>query len=107
MAPITCRKLVRASPEAVFAAAADLRGSPSRIPAILRSEVLTEGPVRTGTRFRETRRMFGREATVEMEVQAFDPPRSYAIGCDSCGARYRTQMRFRPAQGGTEIEMEF
>ncbi|MBK8178639.1 MAG: SRPBCC family protein [Planctomycetes bacterium] len=107
MTSITSSRFVRASQAAAFALASDLRGAPSRIPAIVRLEVLTDGPIGVGTRFRETRRMFGREATEEMEVTSFDPPRSYAVGCESCGARYRSEFRFTPQDGGTEIRMEF
>lgn len=100
-------RLTRASQAEAFAAASDLSGAPSRIPAIVRIEVLGSGAVGKGTRFRETRRMFGREATEEMEIYEFDPPRSYTAGCDSCGSRFRSTFRFTPKPDGTEISMEF
>jgi hypothetical protein len=107
MAQITLEKQVRASVQRVFAVATNLRDAPRNIPAIKSLEVLTDGPVRLGTRFRETRVMFGREATEEMEVTAFDPPRSVSIGCESHGCRYRTDFRFEPRDGGTHVEMTF
>jgi len=107
MASITTSRFVNAPPAAVFAAASDLRNAPARIPSILALDVLTEGPVRQGTRFRETRRMFGREATEEMEMLSFDPPRSYSVGCESCGCRYRSDFTFTPKHGGTELAMSF
>jgi hypothetical protein len=51
--------------------------------------------------------MFKREATEEMEVTAFDPPRSYTLGCESCGCRYSTVMRFTPRGAGTDVAMTF
>ncbi len=107
MPRITLGKQVRAPIQRVFAVASNLRDAPKNIPAITKMEVLTEGPVRLGTRFRETRKMFGREATEEMEVTAFDPPRAISIGCENHGCRYRTDFLFEPRDGGTHVEMTF
>ena len=51
---------VDAPPEVVFAHASDFRRAPEFITAIAKMEILTSGPVGAGTRFRETRMMFGR-----------------------------------------------
>lgn len=107
MLQLTKTREIAAPPERVFQVASDLRGAVGRIRAITKIEVLTEGPVRMGTRFRETRTMFGRAATEEMEITAFDPPRSYAVGAESCGCRYRTELRFTPKGSGTELEFTF
>ena len=104
---ITVRKQIDAPPERVFAAATDLANAPKRIEGITRMELLTPGPVATGTRFRETRVLFGREATEELEVQGFEPPRRFSIGCDNHGCRYRTEFRFEPSGEGTEVELRF
>jgi len=72
---------------------------------IERIEVLTDGPVGVGTRFRETRILFKREATEEMEFTAFEPGVSYSVGCESCGCRYDTRFDFVPEGGGTRVEM--
>ncbi len=98
---------IEAPPEDVFRAASDVRGWPEAISGITGVEVLTEGPIGLGTRFRETRVMFGRPATEEMEFLAFDPPRSYLVGCDSHGCRYRSLFSFEAEEGGTRVEMEF
>ncbi|MBI5852360.1 MAG: SRPBCC family protein [Planctomycetes bacterium] len=94
-------------PAEVFAAATDFAGAPKRISGILRVEMLTDGPVGVGTRFKETRKMFGKEATEEMTVVEFDPGRRYVLGAMSCGCRYRTEIRVEPAGGGSRIAMEF
>jgi hypothetical protein len=98
---------VAAPPARVFAVASDLRGAAGRIRGIAKMEVLTDGPVRVGTRFRETRKMFGREATEEMEVVTFDPPRAMAFGCENHGCRYHMEMRCVPKGAGTELQMHF
>jgi len=96
-----------ASPSAVFAACTDFGGAAGWISAITRMEVLTPGPVGKGTRFRETRRMFGKEATETMEVIEFTPNTSYVLGAESCGARYRSTFTFTPLGAGTEVEFRF
>lgn len=107
MAGTDCSVLVDAPPERVFELATDFAGAPGRIRGISRVEMLTDGPVGVGTRFRETRTMFGREASETMDVAEFDPPRSYALVCESHGARYRSVFRFVPEGGGTRVEMAF
>jgi uncharacterized protein YndB with AHSA1/START domain len=98
---------VNAPPARVFAVATDLRRAPDFMRAITKLEVLTEGPVRAGTRFRETRKMFGKEATEEMEILSLDAPKSYTVGCDNHGCRYRTEIRVEPRGQGSELSMTF
>lgn len=100
-------RTIPAAPEQVFAAATDVVGAPRRIDGIESTELLTDGPVGLGTRFRETRVMFGKEATEEMEVVGFDPPRSWSLAAESCGCKYLTEIRFVPDGAGTRIEMDF
>lgn len=107
MSGFTLNKHIHASPETVFSHFTDFAKAAETIEAITEMEILTEGPVKKGTRFRETRVMFKREATEEMEVIAFDPPRSYALGCESHGCRYHTEYRFKPSGTGTDVEMDF
>lgn len=96
-----------APPAKVFAVASDFPNGARTVKAITKMEMLTPGPVGVGTRFRETRTMFGREATEEMQVTAFDPPRSYALEAKSHGCHYMTELHFTPSGTGTEIEMRF
>ncbi len=84
----------------------DLRRAAERVRGIERLELLTEGEVGAGTRFRETRVMFKKEAVEEMEITAFEPPRSMRVEADSCGAHFRTVYRFTPQEQGTLVEME-
>ena len=106
MAHFQMSKTVQAPPDRVFGAFTDLQNAAARIRGISRIELLTPGPVCVGTRFRETRRMFGKEATEEMTVTAYEPPRLYAMGADSCGMRYATTFRFAPDGGGTRVDVE-
>ena len=104
---VTIREQISASPERVFAVASDFANAPKAIPGILRVEMLTPGPVGVGSRFRETRKMFGKEASEEMTVAEIEPPRRYLLTAESHGSRYRTEFRFEPAAAGTEVVMTF
>jgi Polyketide cyclase / dehydrase and lipid transport len=107
MTKVTIKRHVKAPPSKVFAVASDFPNGASIVKAIEKTEMLTPGPVGVGTRFRETRTMFGRSATEEMSVSAFNPPRSFALSAESHGARYETTFTFTEKDGGTEIEMCF
>jgi uncharacterized membrane protein len=107
MAGFTLTKHVRAPVERVFDVFTDLHHAAERVNGIEAIEVLTEGPIGAGTRWRETRIMFGKAASEEMWISEFDPPRRYSVECDSCGARYVTHFRFTPEENGTRVEQEF
>ena len=92
MGMITVVKIIDAPLDRVFEVFTDLPGTPGRISAITKLEVLTDGPIGVGTRWRETRVMFGREATETMEITAIDPPRSYSAAANSCGCHYETMF---------------
>lgn len=99
---------VEAPRDRVFAVYSDIANAASRIPDIKRIEMLSTGPAGVGTRWRETRVMFGREASETMEITEFRPPEFYAVGADSCGIAYRTTFTFREAgPARTEVEMTF
>ena len=91
MAGFELTEHVAAPPAEVFAVFADFEGAPQRTSGIDKLEVLTEGPIGPGTRFRETRTMFGRQTTEELEIVAFDEGRSYSVRCESCGCEFRTR----------------
>ena len=108
MVKYTLGRDVDAPPERVFNLASDFAGSPERISGIERVEILTDGPVGVGTRFKETRIIFKREATEEMEVTEFEPPHRYRLMAESCGCRYQTDILVKPKPGGgSRIEFEF
>jgi hypothetical protein len=101
MAPFTMQKRISAPVDVVFEVASDLEHAAENIRAIEKVEVLTPGPVGVATRWRETRKMMGREATETIEFTAFDRPRSFTAGCESCGAYLETVFRFETANGMT------
>jgi hypothetical protein len=109
MANFQLTKRITAPVDVVFDVASDLGRAAETFRAIEKIEVLTPGPVGVATRWRETRRMMGREATETIEFTAFDRPRSYTAGCESCGVYLETAFRFEPANGvtpGTNVTVE-
>lgn len=101
------REQILAPPEAVFAAATDFPNAPQRIRGIKKMEMLTQGPVGVGTKFRETRVMFGQEAALTMEVVEFQQGRSYTLRAIDSGCEYRTTVSVRPAASGSEVTFDF
>ncbi len=103
MGPITASKHLRAPLETVWEVMAEFDNAADRIQAIVKLEVLTDGPVGLGTRFRETRIMFKKEATEEMEITAWDPPNSYTTEADGCGCHYTTVITCEGDGDGTKV----
>lgn len=103
MKPIDTSITVAAPPERMFAIFTDLEGAPGRIRGIKKVELLTPGPVRVGTKWRETRVFGKREATEVLEVTEFVPGRTFSVGCSSCGCRYDSTFRFERAGSGTKV----
>jgi carbon monoxide dehydrogenase subunit G len=98
-------KTVNAPVEKTFQLFSDFPNAAARIDGITNVEMLTDGPVGVGTRFKETRVMFGREATEEMEVTQFEPNRLYTVAANSCGARMESTFKFQPVGNQTRVEM--
>jgi hypothetical protein len=106
---LTMTKRIHAPVDVVFDVASDLARAAENFRAIEKIEVLTPGAVGVGTRWRETRKMMGREATETIEFTAFDRPRGYTAGCESCGVYLETAFRFEAANGvapGTDVTVE-
>jgi uncharacterized protein YndB with AHSA1/START domain len=89
---------IGAPAEHVWALVTDLPNSPEVMSAISKIEILG-GPESfgVGTRWRETRTMFGREATEVMQVRDLTPGRAYTVTAESHGTRYTTTMEVIPA----------
>jgi hypothetical protein len=92
----------------VFAIFCDLDNAVSDLESITKIEVLA-GPAQLnmGTKWRETRIMFGKEATEEMWVTAYELGTSYAVEAESHGTHYRTEYRFSAEGKGTLATMTF
>ena len=106
MARFSLTTRINATPARAFSVFSDLHNADQRVSGIKKLQVLTDGPIGKGTRFRETRTMFGKDHTEEMEIIDFQPDRSYTVFCSSCGAESSCKFQFRPEGAATVVEME-
>lgn len=102
---LVLEETVQAPLEVTFDVFSDLNNAAKNVESIESLEILGGGPVGKGTRFRETRIMFGKEATEEMEISAYDPPSSYTVTGYSCGVEFNTTYRFAEAGDATKVTM--
>lgn len=98
---------INASLDRVFDVFTDVSRTAERIESITRIELLTPGPMQVGTRWKETRVVFKKEATEEMEVTIFEPNQRYDVRCEACGAVFNTTFRFASDDGGTRVDVAF
>ena len=99
-------QLVAAPIPAVFAAFTDFEHAAAHVKDIVRIEMLTPGPVGVGTKFKETRKMFGKESTETMEVTAFAPNQLVELSANSCGAEIKSRFTFSPDGPATRVGVD-
>jgi len=104
MGRITVTRRVRAPLERVFDMVAHVERFREAVPEIVDVEFI--GPTRkgVGTRFRETRRMGKRRATVELEVQEYVENDRVRIVSDAGGSVWDSLFTVAPADEG-EVEL--
>lgn len=100
-----------APPQRVFEALTDFESMPDWMPNLESIEVLTDGEIGEGTRWREKRMMFGKEATETMEFTGFDPPGAFEIRADgsegsSGSGKYRFGYTIEPEGEGTHVRVD-
>lgn len=94
--------------EVVWAIITDIERSPEVIDGIDAVERLDAGDrFGVGTRWEETRTMFGRQTTEEMEITALEPGTSYTVEADGRGAHYVSTMSLEPLGDRTRLSMSF
>ncbi|MGV9451142.1 SRPBCC family protein [Streptomyces sp. NPDC003635] len=105
---VTVERRIAAAQGSVWAALTDLRGMERVLSGVSKVEVLSDGPFGVGTRWRETRRMFGKDATEEMWVTVCEVPERYVVEAESHGSRYVSEWELR-ADGPitTTVRMTF
>ncbi|MGW0468409.1 SRPBCC family protein [Streptomyces sp. NPDC003027] len=105
---VVVERRIRATPGPVWETMTDLKDMERILTGVDRVEVLTEGAFGVGTRWRETRRMFGKEATEEMTVTESVPPDRYVTVADSHGMHYVSEIALRPdGADATTVRMTF
>ena len=100
---------IDASAARVWEVITDLEGSPRVLSGVEKVERIDAArSFGVGTRWRETRTLFGKQATEEMAVTAVDPGRSYTVEADSRGARYTSILAVEPLdEHRSKLSMSF
>jgi uncharacterized protein YndB with AHSA1/START domain len=107
MTTVTVSTAIAGPVERVFDAFTDIEHGADRVSNIARIEMLTVGPAKLGTRWRETRRIPGGLDSAEMELTAFERNRTYTITHEKAGARIDALFTFQPVAKGTRVEVAF
>ncbi|MFF5445773.1 SRPBCC family protein [Streptomyces sp. NPDC012888] len=105
---VSVEREIAAPADEVWQALTDLESMPLVLGGVDSVEVLTPGPFGVGTRWRETRRMFGKSATEEMWVTACEAPSRYVTEAENAGMRYESEFRLAGrGPGRTAVRMTF
>jgi carbon monoxide dehydrogenase subunit G len=101
---------IAAPPDKVFRLTTDVDRFGEWMPGFVRVEKHTPGPLVTGSRFRETRKMFGRDSTEEFEATLVDAPRTLDLFVDgakgtSGKGEFRFRYEFSPSGAGTRVKL--
>ena len=97
---------INATPEAVFGVVSDVENSPDRIDSFEKVDMLTDGSVGIGTRWRETRRTNSKQSVEEWEMTAFESPNFFSAYCDSQGYDVKWTMRVNSEGDGSRLTLD-
>jgi len=102
---------IAAPPERVFQALTDVEAAKAWMPNLVSIEWVEQRAEGVGSQFRETRRMFGREATEHFEVAALEPNRMvelYVDGTKGTSGKgwYRFRYHLEPSGGGIRLRLD-
>lgn len=104
---IELSRSVDAPPDRVWRVLTSVDSAPQVLSGVDSVERLAGVGYEVGTRWRETRTMFGRAATEEMTVTAVEPGRHTVVEAESGGVRYRTEFDVAPDRAGTMLTVRF
>lgn len=105
MTRITVTRVIDAPLDVVFRTVADIREFSKAVPHIVNVEFVSAVQSGVGTRFRETRRMKGKEATEEFEVTEYVENERVRIVTDSHGTVWDSVFSVAPEDGGTGLTL--
>lgn len=105
MAGFKMSEWISRPPQAVFDFITTADNAPKVVQSVKSMVKLTEGPVRVGTRYRETRLMRGKEEHAELEVTAYEPNQRYAVKNLTQGIETVYQYTFHPESNGTRVDL--
>ncbi|MHC4817139.1 MAG: SRPBCC family protein, partial [Planctomycetota bacterium] len=100
MGRTTVSRTIEAPIETVFDTVAHIENFSKAIPDIVNVEFLSDVRSGVGTHFRETRRMRGKEVSVELAVTEYVENDHIRIVSDTHGTVWDTVFTVEPATGG-------
>jgi len=106
---VTISEFINAPRQAVFNLFADFENAAKNIASIEKMEFVEGDPTQPGEglKWKETRTVFGKEATETMWIAEIRPPEMYRVKSDSYGTDYESTYTFTEAADGTEVTMTF
>ena len=103
MAHIQGEVFIRRSVEEVFDFVADERNEPTYNRNMVSSELITEGPIGVGTRFRAAVRGRSRPMGMDIEYTGFERPHLIASTTRISSADFTGTLTFSPTSAGTRL----
>ena len=105
---VSATETINAPIEKVFAAFTDFANMEQKISGIKKMEFLSgDAEAKVGMKWRETRIMFGKEATEEMWITEINDNRNYVVEAESHGTKYRSEYTFVSKGDQTEVTLVF
>ena len=101
---ITTKRIIEAPVKKVFDCVAHIEQYRKAQPHIIDVEFLTEQRVGTGTKFRETRMMHGKQQLTELEVTQYVPDEKVRMVNVTNGTTWDTLWTFRQLENGTKMD---
>jgi carbon monoxide dehydrogenase subunit G len=103
-------EVIPVAPERVLEALLDLEQAPLWMPGLVRIEPLSPGPLGVGSEWRETRKIFGKEATEQFEIVELEQPRRLGLLVDgskgsSGRGEYLYSYRLEPVGDETVVRL--
>jgi hypothetical protein len=105
MAGFTATEWISHPPKEVFDFITASENAPKVVPSVQSMVKLTEGPVREGTRYRETRLMQGKEQSAELEVIEYKRDQKYAVKNVTEGIVTVYHYTFHSEGSGTRVNL--
>jgi uncharacterized protein YndB with AHSA1/START domain len=105
MAGFSLREWISRSPKEVFDFITSSDNAPKVVQSVKTMVKLTEGSVRVGTRYHETRLMNGNEQDAELEVTSYEPNQKYAMKNMTDGIETVYSYTFHPEADGTRVHL--
>jgi carbon monoxide dehydrogenase subunit G len=94
MPSITMKRTIAAPILRVWEIFTDIAAAEDRLSAVEKIEMLSSGPFGEGTRWRETRTLYGKSTAEELWVSHFEPQQSYTVEAGATNTHYQSRYDF-------------